>query len=46
MKNRLPLYFESATRLARLLRQRKVTARELLRICRSRIEAHNPSSTR
>jgi amidase len=42
MRNRLPLHFESATRLARLLRKREVTARELLRLCRTRIEAHNP----
>jgi amidase len=42
MKQGLPLHFQSALRLAQLLRRREVSARELLRLCRSRIETHNP----
>jgi amidase len=38
----LPVYFRSALDQARLLRARKIGARELLDLCWARVEKHNP----
>jgi amidase len=43
MTNKLPIEFRSALDQARLLRARKIGARELLDLCWARVEKHNPA---
>jgi amidase len=42
MTNKLPVEFRSALDQARLLRARKIGARELLDLCWAKVEKHNP----
>ncbi len=39
----LPLHLKPAVELGRLLRQRKISARELLDLCTGQVERHNPA---
>src|ERR1044071_4230688 len=43
MTNKLPIEFRSALDQARLLRGRKIGARELLDLCWARVEKYNPA---
>ena len=43
MTNKLSVEFRSALDQARLLRTRKIGARELLDLCWARVEKHNPA---